>query len=135
MNRGFPELTESPEIPESPEKQVRHYTRHTGGSPCKSRGIHTCQGNIFTELANTMAYGEGCYITLFSPSRHLKRYPVTSLCFTELKGLREGLKSTSSNRQTQTDIHFIDRKEKALQTYLIYDICIYVHVYTKLLIC
>ena len=43
----------------------------------------TC--NIFTELASTMKYGKGgCYITLFSPSCHLKRFPVTSPRFTEL---------------------------------------------------
>ena len=40
--------------------------------------------NIFTELANTMQYvGRMCYITLFSPSSHSKRFTMTSLRFAE----------------------------------------------------
>ena len=41
--------------------------------------------NVFTELANTIKYGEGSYkiITLFLPSSHSKGFPVTSLRFTE----------------------------------------------------
>ena len=34
---------------------------------------------IFTELANTMKYGEGCYITLFSPSDVTAFYRITKL--------------------------------------------------------
>ena len=39
--------------------------------------------NVYTEPDNTMKYGRGSYIKLFSPSCHAKRFPVTSFSFAE----------------------------------------------------
>ena len=55
-----------------------------GGSLAKIMFRKLCLDlNIFTELANTMKYVGGCYITLFSSSSNFKRFPVTSLRFIE----------------------------------------------------